>query len=236
MPEIRLETMFNQQFEDLGGNVDMSQKSSIFKKSLMQFFALLSIICLVPASSISESLLQTSPPVTGDTIAVITTSKGVIKAKLFPSIVPDAARNFIELARQGKYTSSSFHRVIKDFMIQGGDFTRGDGTGGHSAKGPGTTIADQYDSRLTHLRGALAWAKTSAPESIGSQFYIVHNKSGAHFLDHKEGSGSADGYTVFGQVYEGFPVLDAIATSRTDGNDRPEDKILIEGVDIKVTK
>ena len=229
--------MFNQQFENLEGKLDMLEKNSIFSmKSLKRFFALLSIISLAPASSLAESFLQTAPPVTGDTIAVITTSKGVIKAKLFPSIVPDAARNFIELARQGKYTSSSFHRVIKDFMIQGGDFTRGDGTGGHSAKGPGTTIADQYDSRLTHLRGALAWAKTSAPESIGSQFYIVHNNAGAHFLDHKENGGPADGYTVFGQVYEGFPVLDAIGTAKTDANDRPEDKILIEGVDIKVIK
>lgn len=204
--------------------------------ALLRLFVLLTIISSSPASSLAESFLQTASPVTGDTIAIITTSKGVIKAKLFPSIVPDATRNFIELARQGKYASTSFHRVIKDFMIQGGDFTRGDGTGGHSAKGPGTTIADQYDSRLTHLRGALAWAKTSAPESIGSQFYIVHNKAGTHFLDHKENSGPADGYTVFGQVYDGFPVLDAIAGSETDGSDRPVEKILIEGIEIKIIK
>ena len=209
---------------------------TISVKSFLGILALLGIISLNPYSSLAESSLQTAPPATGDTVAIITTSKGVIKAKLFPSIVPDATRNFVELARQGKYSSTNFHRVIKDFMIQGGDFTRGDGTGGHSAKGPGTTIADQYDSRLTHLRGALAWAKTSAPESIGSQFYIVHNNAGAHFLDHKENSGPAGGYTVFGQVYEGFPVLDAIAGSKTDGSDRPLDKIVIEGVEIKIIK
>jgi len=202
--------------------------SSVIRISLS--FLLLS---LTPVPSFGESSIQTAPPIAGDTIGIIKTSKGIIKARIFTSIVPDAARNFIELARQGKYAGTPFHRVIKDFMIQGGDFTKGDGTGGHSARGPGTTIADQYDPRLTHLRGAVAWAKTSAPESIGSQFYIVHNFSGAHFLDHKEGSGPADGYSVFGQVFEGFDVLDAIANAKTSENDRPLEKIIIEGVEIK---
>jgi cyclophilin family peptidyl-prolyl cis-trans isomerase len=119
-------------------------------------------------------------------------------------------------------------------MIQGGDFTRRDGTGGHSSKGPGTTIDDQYDARLSHLRGALAWAKTAAPQSIGSQFYIVHNASGTPFLDHQPGGGPNQGYSVFGQLYEGFDVLDAIARKPTASNDRPLDEVVIESVVIQI--
>lgn len=196
------------------------------------FFALI-LPLLVSTSGLAESFSQTAPPVAGDTIAIITTSKGVMRAKIFTSIVPDAARNFVELARQGKYSGTPFHRVIKDFMIQGGDFTKQNGTGGHAARGPGTSIADQYDPRLSHVRGAVAWAKTSAPESIGSQFYIVHPTQGAHFLDHKPDGGASQGYTVFGQLYEGFEVLDAIAKTPTGPGDKPLQDAIIESIEIK---
>lgn len=177
---------------------------------------------------------QTDAPQKGETIAIISTNHGQMKCRLFPEIVGEAADNFIELARQGKYDGAPFHRVIKNFMIQGGDFTNRNGTGGHAASGEGETIGDVYDTRLTHIRGALSWAKTSAPNSIGSQFFIVHGKDGAHFLNHPVGGHSHEGYTVFGQLYEGFETLDSIASVKTDGRDCPKkEEVIIESVTIE---
>lgn len=185
------------------------------------------------AEETTSGFSQTDKPKSGDMIAIIDTNQGTMKAIIFDKIVKESANNFIELVRQGKYSNVPFHRVIKDFMIQGGDFTNKNGTGGHSAKGPGTTIADQYSPHLSHIRGALAWAKTQAPKSIGSQFYIVHPEKGAHFLDHPKGGGPADGYSVFGQLYEGFDVLDKIATTPTAPGDRPVSPMIIESITIE---
>ncbi len=173
---------------------------------------------------------QLDRPKSGETIAIIKTNRGEMHARLFPEIVGESATNFIELAKQGKYDGVPFHRIIKGFMIQGGDFTRKNGTGGHAAKGPGSTIGDKYDSRLSHQRGALSWAKTMMPHSIGSQFFIVHPSEGTHFLDHPENGGPAEGYSVFGQLFDGFDVLDEIAGVDTDRNDRPYDDVTIESV------
>lgn len=175
-------------------------------------------------------------PKQGDTIATIKTNHGTMKALIFVDLVPNAAKNFIELAKQEKYTNVPFHRIIKDFMVQGGDFEKQNGTGGYSASGPGTTIGDQYSPELTHVRGALSWAKTSQPKSIGSQFFIVHNPKGSHFLDHKQNGGPADGYSVFGQVFEGLDVLDKIGSVPTGPNDKPVESVMIEEVKIEVMK
>ena len=195
---------------------------------------LLTIGGLSPAASADFS--QTAPPAAGDTIAVIKTNKGTIKAIIFTKEVPESADNFVQLAKQGKYTNVPFHRVIKDFMIQGGDFNNKDGSGGYSAKGENTTIGDQYSPKLTHIRGALSWAKTAMPNSIGSQFYIVHPAKGAHFLNHPANGGPAQGYSVFGQTYEGFDVIDAIATTPTGSSDRPLSPMIIESVTIETFK
>ncbi|MCO6431088.1 MAG: peptidylprolyl isomerase [Deltaproteobacteria bacterium] len=181
----------------------------------------------------SKEFDQRAKPIAGETIAVIKTNQGTMKARIFDKVVPESAKNFVELAKQGKYTNVPFHRVIEGFMIQGGDFTNKNGTGGHSAQGPNTTIADQYHPQLSHHRGAVAWAKTAAPKSIGSQFYIVHPEGGVHQLDHPKGGGPAEGYSVFGQLYEGFEVLDKIATTDTDPMDRPRSPMTIESVTIE---
>jgi cyclophilin family peptidyl-prolyl cis-trans isomerase len=119
-------------------------------------------------------------------------------------------------------------------MIKGGDFTYGNGTGGHAANGKDSTIGDVYDPRLSHARGAVSWAKSRMPCSIGSQFFIVHAKDGAHFLDHPIDGHSHEGYTVFGQLYEGFEALDSIAKVKTDDRDRPEEDVVIESVEIEM--
>lgn len=181
----------------------------------------------------AQDFSQSAPPSAGEKIAVIRTNQGVMKARLFSTLVPESVQNFVDLASQGRYTNVPFHRVIRGFMIQGGDFTNKNGTGGYSAKGAGTTIDDQFSSKLSHIRGAVAWAKTSMPKSIGSQFYIVHGQSGAHFLDHPAGGGPNQGYSVFGQLYEGFDVLDKIATTPTGAADRPIAPMTIESVTIE---
>ena len=176
---------------------------------------------------------QLDKPQAGETIAIMKTNHGTMKLRLFEERVGECATNFIELAKQGKYDGAPFHRIIKDFMIQGGDFTRRNGTGGHSAKGPGTTIGDKFDPCLTHMRGALSWAKTNMPNSIGSQFFIVHGDD-VHFLDHVPNHPNpVNGYSVFGQLYEGFEVLDEIAKVKTGDMDRPIEDVIIESVTIE---
>lgn len=170
----------------------------------------------------------------GNHIATIETSHGTMICRLFTTLVPGAVKNFVELAKEGKYDGVPFHRVIKDFMIQGGDFENGNGTGGHSYEGEGTNICDEYHDDLSHIKGALSYAKTAAPCSIGSQFFIVHPNAGTGFLDHPKKGGKAEGYTVFGQLQEeGFEVLDAIANVPTGRNDLPTEPVQILTIKIE---
>ncbi|HLG25788.1 MAG TPA: peptidylprolyl isomerase [Candidatus Gracilibacteria bacterium] len=177
-----------------------------------------------------EKSLQLAPPVAGDTIAVIETDMGTIKIKLFPEQTPESAKNFQELAKAGKYKSVPFHRVAKDgrgedFVIQTGDFSEKDGTGGYSYKGVGTTIPNEINEGLKHLYGSVGMARKPQPDTNGSQFYIVTNKNGTPSLN--------GGYTVFGQVYEGMDVVDKIAAVETDpATDRPLKDILMKSVTV----
>lgn len=129
-------------------------------------------------------------------IVTMVTTKGTIKMKLYPKEAPKTVENFVKLIKKGYYNGLKFHRVEPGFVIQGGD-PKGDGTGG-----PGYTIPDEPNKNLKHNRGAVAMAKSSAPNSAGSQFYIVIEKP-APFLD--------EGYTVFGQVISGQQVAEKIA-------------------------
>jgi peptidyl-prolyl cis-trans isomerase B (cyclophilin B) len=162
---------------------------------------------------------QLVPPQEGDTIATLETTFGIIKFKMFPEFTPETVKNFTELSNRGFYDGLTFHRIINDFMIQGGD-PLGNGTGGESYKGPGTTIPDEI-SILRHTPYSVSMAKTNEPNSGSSQFFIVHQKGtepqtepGTHWLDGI--------HTVFGQVFEGMGVVDAIATTEvTKVGDRP---------------
>ena len=140
---------------------------------------------------------------------------GSIKIRLEEGAAPIAVGNFIKLCNQGFYNGLTFHRVIPDFMIQGGD-PSGDGTGG-----PGYTIEDESDNGLVHDRGALAMAKRGGDTRMsGSQFYIVQGQNGANHLDGE--------HTVFGNVVEGMDIVDRIASVPTDANDRPTNTVIIE--------
>ena len=147
--------------------------------------------------------------------AVIETNVGKIVVDFYPDDAPNTVANFIKLADQGFYDGLIFHRVIKGFMIQGG-CPKGDGTGG-----PGYTIKAEFNSRK-RVAGTVAMARTNDPDSAGSQFYIC--LAPQPFLDGK--------YTVFGQVTQGQDVVTKIGDARTDANDRPLQKVVIEKVRI----
>ncbi|EOH89887.1 peptidylprolyl isomerase [Enterococcus villorum] len=192
----------------------------------------------------SLTLPQLSNEVAADEDLVeMVTSKGTIKIKLFPEIAPKAVENFMTHAKDGYYDGLTFHRVIKDFMIQGGD-PKGDGTGGESIWGKG--FETEISNKLYNIRGALSMARAQDPSSNGSQFFIVQNADDVHdgllkddypqaIIDayKKGGSPNLDGeYTVFGQVIEGMDVVDKIANVETDSSDKPTEDVKIEKINI----
>ena len=195
---------------------------------------------------------QTNGLQKGDTFAVMHTNMGDIKIKLFVNEVPRTANNFIELAKSGYYNGIIFHRVIKDFMIQGGDPT-GTGMGGKSIYGE--KFEDEFDPRLHNIRGALSMAN-AGPNTNGSQFFIVQSGEaipdslisqmeklsdrgfptdtvedykalgGTPWLDFK--------HSVFGQVVDGMDTVDNIANVKAGVADKPVHDVVIEGIDIEV--
>lgn len=192
---------------------------------------------------------QLCAPEKGDKIAIMTTNRGVIKIKLFGDKCPKTVENFTTHAKDGYYEGIIFHRVINNFMIQGGDPT-GTGRGGESIWG--NSFEDEFDIDLHNLRGALSMAN-AGPNTNGSQFFIVQagvvdgnlmaqmemigdkmfpadciadykKVGGTPWLDFK--------HTVFGQVFEGMDVVDDIAATRVDMLDKPFDDVVIEKIEI----
>ena len=194
---------------------------------------------------------QTQAPASGEEVAVIKTSKGDIFVRLFPEHAPKAVENFKTHAKNGYYDGLIFHRVINDFMIQGGDPT-GSGMGGESIWGK--SFEDEFTPELHNLRGALSMAN-AGPNTNGSQFFIVQAKQvsddmldqletapeelfptecvreyealgGTPWLDYK--------HTVFGQVYDGMDVVDDIACVKVDFfQNKPVEDVVIETIEIK---
>jgi peptidyl-prolyl cis-trans isomerase B (cyclophilin B) len=148
--------------------------------------------------------------------AHIDTTLGPIDVIFFPKDAPQTVNSFIFLAKQGFYNGVIFHRVIPGFMIQGGDPT-GTGTGG-----PGYTLPAEFNSHK-HVRGTLSMARTSDPNSAGSQFFIMHGD--APFLDGQ--------YTAFGQVTSGLDVVDKIVNLPRNSNDKPNDPPSIKSITIQ---
>ncbi len=243
---------------------------------------------------------QLEKPAVGDTIAVMHTSMGDISIRLFPEAAPKAVENFIELSKKGYYNGLTFHRVIKDFMIQGGD-PKGDGTGGESFWG--TQFVDEFDKKFLNLRGSLSMAN-AGPGTNGSQFFINQgdneafgSRDGYYYtaddlqatiddLDKQykeliadEGKKAVElkygtfaevlerylpiyvydaipkevwtlyethggnlhldgawrrtgGHTVFGHVFEGMDVVDAIAAVEVDSNNKPKTAVTVTTIDI----
>lgn len=178
--------------------------------------------------------------------ATIKTNYGEMQFQLFPEIAPKAVENFVGLSKKGYYNGVIFHRVIKDFMIQGGDPT-GTGMGGNSIwEKP---FEDEFSNQVFNLRGALSMAN-AGPGTNGSQFFIVQNENldpmmikemktasypdkiiekyregGTPWLDHR--------HTVFGHLISGWDVLDEIANVKTLTGDKPEKDVVIEEISIE---
>jgi len=147
--------------------------------------------------------------------ATLHTNHGPIAVELFDDDAPKTVENFTKLARDGFYDGVIFHRVIPDFMIQGGDPT-GTGSGG-----PGYTFEDEFNDNKI-VRGALAMAN-AGPNTNGSQFFIVTTEA-ASWLDGK--------HTVFGRVTDGMDVVNTISALETDARDRPSTDVVIERVEL----
>ena len=146
---------------------------------------------------------------------------GSIKLELQYGETKNTAANFVELARKGFYNGLTFHRVIRGFMIQGGD-PRGNGMGG-----PGYSIKGEFrqngvNNSLRHTRGVISMARAFDPNSAGSQFFIMHKDA-----PHLDGA-----YAAFGYVTEGIEVVDAIAKVRTSPSDRPLTPVVIESIEV----
>jgi peptidyl-prolyl cis-trans isomerase B (cyclophilin B) len=146
---------------------------------------------------------------------------GVMKAELYPEIAPNTVSNFVTLANSGFYNGVIFHRVIEDFMIQGGDPT-GMGTGGPGYRIAGEFSANGFKNDLKHTRGVLSMARSMMPNSAGSQFFIMHANS-----PHLDGQ-----YAAFGKLVEGYEVLDAIATTPTTPTDRPIEEQRVKSISV----
>ncbi len=134
----------------------------------------------------------------------------IIKAELYPEIAPNTVRNFISLVSKGFYDGIIFHRVIKGFMLQGG-CPQGSGTGGPGYCIKGEFSKNGFNNELKHERGVLSMARTSMPNTAGSQFFVMHAKA-----PHLDGS-----YAAFGKVSEGLETVDVIAETQTDMRDKP---------------
>jgi peptidyl-prolyl cis-trans isomerase B (cyclophilin B) len=173
----------------------------------------------------AETKKEQAKPVTTQTneVAVIKTSMGEMVLEFWPDVAPKHVENFKTLAKKGFYDGTAFHRVIKGFMIQGGDPLTKDaskesawGTGG-----PGYQIKAEFNER-SHTRGVLSMARSQNPDSAGSQFFICHGNP--NFLDRQ--------YTAFGKLIKGDDVLEKIATTATRPPDRPVTRVNVESIKI----
>lgn len=206
----------------------------MLKLNLLGLLALLGLIVAgcsneKPAAATSLKIIAPAaanpvamPAATGE-VAVVTTSEGVMVLEFYPDVAPNHVENFKALAKKGFYDGTCFHRVIPGFMIQGGDPNTKDESakGSWGMGGPGTTVNAEFNAKH-HARGILSMARSSDPNSGGSQFFICHADAG-----------NLDGqYTVFGNLIKGFDVLDKIATTPTEGSDRPVKRMNIESIKI----
>lgn len=156
-------------------------------------------------------------------IVTITMENGdVMKAELYPEIAPNTVHNFISLIQKGFYNGTIFHRVIPGFMLQGGD-PDGSGMGGPGYAIRGEFRSNGFQNDLKHTEGVLSMARTMAPDSAGSQFFIMHKDA-----PHLDGE-----YAAFGKITEGMDVVDKISNVETDFSDRPRVPQVMKSVTVE---
>jgi peptidyl-prolyl cis-trans isomerase B (cyclophilin B) len=180
-------------------------------------------LALGVAPALSEDKKSETKTESMNEVAVLKTSEGEMVLEFWPDVAPNHVKNFKDLAKKGFYDGTCFHRVIKGFMIQGGDpLTKDDkaearwGTGG-----PGHSVKAEFNDKA-HTRGVLSMARSQDPNSAGSQFFICHGDP--RFLDKQ--------YTAFGKLIKGDDVLEKIATTATRPGDRPVKRMNVESIKI----
>lgn len=230
------------------------------KKIILMFMCVFVCVLFCSCGEDEKVGFQLDAPAKGEQIAVMTTSKGVIKLRFFEKYAPKAVENFKTHAKEGYYNGLLFHRVIKDFMIQTGD-PNGDGTGGESIWDK--PFVDEFSEKLLNLRGSVAMAN-AGPNTNGSQFFInqapkeafpgwdrlkfasridfskVTDEVKKLYMEHG-GNPNLDGafnlnkrgHTVFAQVIEGMDVVDAIASVETTQVDKPKVDVKIEKIEFE---
>ncbi len=147
----------------------------------------------------------------------------IIKMELYPDIAPNTVKNFISLVQKNFYDGLIFHRVIRGFMVQGGD-PEGSGMGGPGYSIKGEFSYNHFENNLKHTAGVISMARSQMPNSAGSQFFIMHKDA-----PHLDGS-----YTAFGKVTEGMEVVNQIADVKTDYSDRPLEPQVMKKVTVEL--
>ena len=186
---------------------------------MQKFFTSLPGIML----ALALALTVFAVPVNAKDYAVIDTEFGSIIIEFLPEKAPEHVKNFQKLAKSGFYDGTHFHRVIPGFMIQGGDpNSKNADRNSHGTGGPGYSINAEFNN-TRHDRGVVSMARSSDPDSAGSQFFIVVKDS--HFLDRQ--------YTAFGKVVRGMSVADKITAVPRDGRDMPDKDVIMKKVYLK---
>lgn len=237
------EVVDGQDTEDLGDAGATTEKMKASDGSTMDMTG------VVTADKV-ESFDQTAAPEAGDTIATISVEGyGDIKVRFFDEIAPYGVKNFITHAKEGYYNGVTFHRIIKDFMIQGGD-PEGTGMGGESIWGE--PFYNEISGQTSIIRGSLCYANSSMDPSNGSQFFITQRESVTEeeiqgyesqglsfteeqrkaYLEHGGCPWLQNGFTVFGQVFEGMDIVDTLSKVETDENDKPLEEVKIASVTV----
>ncbi|UPA32435.1 peptidylprolyl isomerase [Terrisporobacter glycolicus] len=162
-----------------------------------------------------------TPPKELPIATIVIKNYGTIEAELYPHIAPNTVNNFISLANSGFYDGLTFHRIIKDFMIQGGD-PNGNGSGGPGYSIKGEFTKNKFKNDLKHTEGVLSMARSQNKNSGGSQFFIMTKDS-----PHLDGQ-----YAAFGKIIKGIDIVHEIENTKTGNNDKPEKDIVIESIKV----
>ena len=192
------------------------------RKKIILALCLVMSLCLVACSNKTNKNEETrTPPKELPIATIVVKNYGTIEAELYPHIASNTVNNFIYLANSGFYDGLTFHRVIKDFMIQGGD-PNGNGTGGPGYSIKGEFSNNNFKNNLKHTEGVLSMARSQNKNSAGSQFFIVT----------KDQPGLDGDYATFGKVISGMDVVHKIEDVQTDSNDKPIKSVIIESIKV----
>ena len=191
------------------------------KKFILALCLVMSLSLVACSNKTNKNEETRIPPKELPIATIVVKNYGTIEAELYPHIAPNTVNNFIYLANSGFYDGLTFHRVIKDFMIQGGD-PNGNGTGGPGYSIKGEFSNNNFKNNLKHTEGVLSMARSQNKNSAGSQFFIVT----------KDQPGLDGDYATFGKVISGMDVVHKIEDAQTDSNDKPLKSVIIESIKV----